>query len=153
MAGYGGPLGLSMRFTVKVDTLDLGSWSSCRGLDVTFKSERIREGGSYQYQTILPEYVEYSMITLQRAMSSTESQKVQSWLQDISQKWIGGLGDFQDNPGSPASITLLDASNKEVITWHLRRVFPYQWKGPDLDSQKSAVAIETLQLVHEGFLE
>ena len=29
---------------------------------------------------------------------------------------------------------------------------PLTWSGPPMDSTKSGVAIETLELVHEGFL-
>jgi len=37
-----------------------------------------------------------------------------------------------------------------VARWQLRRAWPAKWEGPSLDAKTSEVAIETLELVHEG---
>ena len=48
---------------------------------------------------------------------------------------------------------LFDATGKGVVgTWTLRNVYPARWAGPDLDASGTGIAIEQLQLVHEGFL-
>lgn len=145
-------LGLAMRFKVHIDGLDLGHWASCKGLTVTFRSDMVREGGNYEYESILPDRIEYATVSLQRAMSLEESTRVQRWLQRFAGNWISGYGPMTDHPGSTASIVLCDANGQTVAAWTLRRVFPRSWKGPDLDGRSSAVAIETLDLVHEGFL-
>ena len=38
------------------------------------------------------------------------------------------------------------------ITWSLRNVYPSKWTGPDLDAMTAGIAMEKLELVHEGFL-
>ncbi|MGC9671529.1 phage tail protein [Planosporangium sp. 12N6] len=145
------PLGLVMRFRVVVDEVDLGGWSSCAGLSVDFTSTLVKEGANYAYQPILPDRVVYPRITLTRAMNRQDSLRVQQWLSTVVADWYGA-----DSPtrytARTARITLLDAHRQEVASWSLRNVYPAAWKGPNLDASGQQVAVETLELVHEGFL-
>lgn len=154
-SGTAGPMssvGLALRFSVVVDDLyNLGLWRSCKGLSVTFKSKPQFSGGVYDAPTsMLAEEMEYSPITLQRAISLPDTQTVYNWLSSAASGWFGDEG--YNYRGSTAKITLLGADNKEVFSWSLRHVYPSKWSGPDLDSGTSAVALETLELKHAGFL-
>ncbi|MGX7826376.1 phage tail protein [Actinokineospora sp. 24-640] len=40
----------------------------------------------------------------------------------------------------------------EIASWTLRDAIPISWKGPDLNTKGGDVAIESLTLVHRGFL-
>ena len=57
-------------------------------------------------------------------------------------------------PAGTATMTikLLDSKFAEVHTWTLRNAFPKKWSLGALDGSSSKIAIETLELVHEGFL-
>jgi phage tail-like protein len=66
-------------------------------------------------------------------------------------KWYGASSPH-DYGARTARITLFDAHREEVASWSLRNVYPAAWHGPDLDATGNNVALETLQLVHEGFL-
>jgi phage tail-like protein len=145
-------LGMSMRFRVSVDGINLGSWATCAGLSVEFKNKRIGEGGNYEYSMILPDRVEYKAVTLRRAMSPQESAIVQQWLTGVVSGWYNTASPRDFGPRT-AEIELFDASGSTVVaTWTLRNVFPARWSGPDLDATGSRIAIEALELVHEGFL-
>ena len=145
-------LGMSMRFRVSVDGINLGSWATCAGLSVEFKNKRIGEGGNYEYSMILPDRVEYKAVTLRRAMSPQESAIVQQWLTGVVSGWYNAASPRDFGPRT-AEIELFDASGSTVVaTWTLRNVFPARWSGPDLDATGSRIAIEALELVHEGFL-
>ena len=144
-------LGMSMRFRVSVDGINLGSWATCTGLSVEFKNKRISEGGNYEYSVILPDRVEYRTITLRRAMSSQESAIVQRWLTAVVSGWYNA-GSPDDYGPRAAEIELFDATGAAVASWTLRNVFPSRWSGPDLDANGNHVAFEQLELVHEGFL-
>jgi phage tail-like protein len=143
-------LGLQTRFKVVVDGVDLGGWSKCTGLAVEFKSTTIKEGGNYEYQPILPEYVEYKPITLERAMNAQDSKQVQDWLRSKVSDYI--KQDFRGGGAGTAQITLCDSHGKTVATWSLRGVYPAGWDGPELSASTFGIAIEKLKLVHEGFL-
>lgn len=53
---------------------------------------------------------------------------------------------------SSGKITLRDANLAEVASWELQNVLPNSWKAPAFDANGRNVALETLELVHEGFL-
>ena len=144
-------LGMSMRFQVTVDGIDLGSWSSCAGLAVDFTHVVVKEGANYEHPVILPDRVEYKAITLKRAMSQQESALVQQWLAQVVTGWYNASSPRDFGPRT-AQIQLYDATGVGVASWALRNVYPAHWSGPDLDAMASGVALESLQLVHEGFL-
>jgi phage tail-like protein len=50
------------------------------------------------------------------------------------------------------SIMIYDSrgTGKPVRTWNLHRAFPCKWTGPDLKADKGAIAVETLEIAHEG---
>ena len=58
------------------------------------------------------------------------------------------------NDASPArnlTMTLLDAQENPVIVWAFHNAFLMKWACPPLNTQSNEIAIETLELVHEGF--
>lgn len=160
--GIGGPngsfpYGLAMRFQVSVDGLSLGSWSGCKGLKVELKTTRVNEGGNYWSERVLPEKIQYSNITLERAVHPQDSKAVQSWLEQVASRWMN-YAPPDTSAGTPyapgtAVITLLGANNQEVMDWTLIGVYPVSWTGPSLSATDNKVAIETLELAHEGFLD
>ncbi len=144
-------LGMSMRFDVVIDGFDLGSWTSCKGLNVTFKHEKVNELGVHGHTTFIPGRVEFTPISLQRAMVANDWGKTKAWLADIAEaSFLAGAGIATAT--SSAKITLRDAGLQEVAAWELVGVLPSAWKAPQLDANGKAVALETLELVHEGFL-
>jgi phage tail-like protein len=165
-------LGLTTRFHVVVDGVDLGGWGKCTGLSVDFHPETINEGGNYDYKPILPGQIEYHPITLERAMEASSTMRVQQWLRQRVNSWVHaassghsaleqganmisnavGIGNIASGAGGTGQITLFDATGTPVSTWQLRNVYPSKWYGPDLDAKTAGIAMERLELVHEGFL-
>lgn len=146
------PYGLAMRFRVAVDGLDLGHWSACRGLKVDLKVSTLAEGGNYWSEHILPDRISYPHITLERAVHPAESQAVQEWLRLVAGRWMNYDGVGQPYQGQGAVITLLGVTGQEVLHWTLTGVYPVAWSGPTLSAKDSSVALEELELAHEGFL-
>jgi phage tail-like protein len=142
-------LGLTTRFLVVIDDINLGGWSRCQGLSVEFHPEFQAEGGNYGYKTILPGRVDYPKVTLERPMNGQDSGRVQGWLRMKANIWAPAAN---SGGGSTAEITLLDSHYQPVTKWSLRNAYPDSWKGPDLDAMTGGIAMEKLTLVHEGFL-
>jgi phage tail-like protein len=147
------PLGLAMRFDVVVGGLDLGRWSSCENLDVTMNVNPIRPLGVNGSQQVLLPSVEYSAITLKRAVDSRATPAVRDWLVGELQAWYQPSANGAPYAGQTARITLYDAMAVAVMSWTLWGVYPARWSGPALAAKDPAVAVETLQLVHQGFLD
>lgn len=178
-------IGVAFRFAVVIDGYNLGSWTTCKGLAVTFKYDIVKELGEHTMSAYLPGRVEYGTISLQRAMTASGWSKTKEWLQIVaSSPWLatdvpiadtafdaggeisfaaGGNGvEFGGNAGAGAglaltgpssgTIVMVDAHLAEVARWDLQHVLPAAWKGPQFDANGKLVAIETLDLVHEGFL-
>jgi phage tail-like protein len=136
-------LGLALRFEVMIDKWDLGSWSKCTGLDVSFDICQYQEGNRPDFTWYFPGNTKYSHITLTRASTQKSTKSVMAWLSEMQTKPEFGTG----------KITLKNAWTEEVAHWDLKRVLPAKWTGPSFDANGSVVATETLELVHEGFLE
>lgn len=135
-------LGLTPRFLVIVDGLDLGGWSKCDGIAVTMKLHKYEPFGENNFTPILPDRVEYSQITLTRAVNDRDSPKLLGWLGSRANKAANGTG----------AIVVLGPDKKMVMSYQLRGVYPTAYKGPSLDANTKSIATETLTLAHEGFL-
>jgi phage tail-like protein len=48
------------------------------------------------------------------------------------------------------AIVLLDEQRNDVARWVVHRAWPQKWEPPDLNGLANDVAIETLELAHEG---
>jgi phage tail-like protein len=48
------------------------------------------------------------------------------------------------------TITLLDQAEVPALIWRLHNAWPCKWAGPALNASSSEVAIEMLELTHEG---
>jgi phage tail-like protein len=145
--------GMTMRFRVTVYALaannDLGHWSSCKGLKVSFVTTTVKEGAQYTSSTMLPDRVDYGKITLERAMTRSDSGKVVDWLRAVQTNWMTPGGTLNPND---MKITLFDAVGDEVMTWTLSGVVPVSWSCSPFSSKGTDIAIETLELAHDGFL-
>jgi phage tail-like protein len=150
-AGSGPAMGMAMRFEVVVDeVINLGGWRSCKGLSVEFDVDWVGSiGGHYDYQRPLPTQMKYGAIKLERVVTAADSPKVQRWLREMVDKWVNGDGSYE---GSQIEISLYDPSATKVSSWTLVHAYPKSWRGPDLDAKSSDFAIESLELIHDGFL-
>lgn len=139
-------VGMSMRFTVKIDekSYDLGSWAKVAGLDVTWDLVEYRAGdGPKNERWYFPGLTKYSTVKLERAVQDADTKKVREWLEKNS---------FNHKVTS-GKVELLDAKLATVMDWTLRHVIPVKWSISPFDSSANKVALETLELVHMGFLE
>ncbi len=143
-------IGLVNRFTAKVigeSEYDLGSWYKIDGLDVTWDVADTRVGDQGNYRWIMPANTKYSAVKLSRAANKTDAEKVRKWLNKTQ---------FDHKVGTNVVIHLYDSNRSEPgegFIWELRNVLPAKWSISSFDANGSAVAVELLELQHEGFLE
>lgn len=138
-------IGLSNRFVVTMSgksEYDLGSWSKADGLDVAWDIAEYRMGDGGNDRLYFPGNTKYTNVKLIRGVSE-ETQKVKDWLNKNS--WEMDV--FE------GSIQLFTTAAKKVTEWTLRDVMPAKWSITSFDAGASQVAMETLELVHRGFLD
>jgi phage tail-like protein len=133
---------LSPRFTIRIDSIDLGTWTKCEGLAVEYEVFEYQEGGFNDYVHRLPGRRKYPNVKLSRPLDK-DSQTVVRWVSKMVTKV----------ERKHAEITVLDADGQVVCRWNLTDVCPVKWTGPTLDAGGNQVAIETLELAHNGFLD
>ena len=78
-------------------------------------------------------------IVLRRGVS--QDRELWDWRQAVIQ------GNVDRRNGS---IVLLDDQRNEVLRWNFRQGWPCKWQGPALNAKTNEVAIETLEIAHEG---
>ena len=50
------------------------------------------------------------------------------------------------------SITLLNEGRQPALRWNFREGWPSKWEGPAFNAKNNEVAIETLEIAHEGLV-
>lgn len=48
------------------------------------------------------------------------------------------------------AVVLLDENRQEVMRWNFKRAWPCKYTGPGLNAKNNEIAMETLEICHEG---
>ncbi len=127
-------------FRVEIDGITRAGFKECSGLESTQEAGDYREGTDLGLvMRKLPGLITYGNITLSRGITTDRS------LWDWHKKLTTGNADRRN-----LSIILMDDTGKDGIRWNLRNCWPAKWTGPSLSATTNEVAIETLELAHEG---
>jgi phage tail-like protein len=63
------------------------------------------------------------------------------------------IWNWKDNPKRLNGIIVALGPGMQVMAkWEFQRGYPVKWDGPDLDASKNELAIESLEIAHEGLL-
>jgi phage tail-like protein len=115
-------------------------FSECSGLEATVEVLEYKEGGVNDYTHKFPTRASFGNITLKHGVIPTD---------DDLWTWHNGfvLGNGTRRDGL---IILMDESRIPAVVWKFTRGIPTKWVGPALNATQSAVAIESLEIAHEG---
>jgi phage tail-like protein len=119
--------------------LVLGGFTECAGLDASLQIEEYLEGGQNTFAHKFPSRIAWGNITLKRGITLSED----LWLWHRS--FVEGKGKRRDG-----LIILQNDLLMPIKTWIFTRGLPLKWTGPSFNAAQSAVAIETLEIAHEG---
>jgi len=111
------------------------------GLDVESEVVEYREGASPEYSKIkMPGMQKYSNITLKRGTFKSDNEYFKWWntvkLNTIERRDV--------------TISLLNEEHQPVVTWKIKNAWPNKIQSTDLKADGNEVAIESMELVHEG---
>jgi phage tail-like protein len=118
----------------------VAGFSECSGLDATIEIMDYREGGVNDYVHKFATRTSYSNLTLKHGVIYLYDD-LWTW----HNAWVRGSGTRKDG-----LIVLLDESRSPAKVWKFRRGIPTKWVGPSLNATQSSVAIESLEIAHEG---
>jgi phage tail-like protein len=111
------------------------------GLDVETEVIEYRHGASPEYSKIkMPGMQKFSNITLKRGSFKSDNEYYKWWntvkLNTIERRDI--------------TIMLLNEEHDPVIIWKVKNAWPTKIQSTDLKADGNEVAIESMELVHEG---
>lgn len=119
-------------------------FSECSGLEATVEVLEYKEGGVNDYTHKFPTRASFGNITLKHGVIPTDDD-LWTW----HNGFVLGSGTRRDG-----LIILMDESRTPAVVWKFARGIPTKWVGPAMNATQSAVAIESLEIAHEGlFLE
>ncbi len=127
-------------FLVEIDGIVVAGFSEVSGLTTDTNIIEYREG-SEKVGTVrkLPGLMKYNNIVLKRGW--TADAKLWGWRKKVID------GKTQRLTGT---ITLLDEARHPALRWNFTAGWPSKWEGPALNAKTSEVAIEMLEIAHEG---
>ena len=113
------------------------------GLDVETEIVEYRDGASPEYSKIkMPGMQKFSNLTLKRGTFKSDNEYFKWWntvkLNTIERRDI--------------TISLLNEDHDPVVTWKVKSAWPTKIQSTDLKADGNEVAIESMEIVHEGLV-
>lgn len=139
MASYPLP---KFHFQVEWGGANIG-FTEVSGLDVETEVIEYRDGASPEYvKTKMPGMQKFSNITLKRGTFPADNEFFDWWntvaLNTIERRDV--------------TISLLNENHEPAVVWKVKNAWPIKVQSTDLKSDGNEVAIETLELAHEGLV-
>ncbi|MGF2414334.1 MAG: phage tail protein, partial [Ferruginibacter sp.] len=118
-------------------------FSEVSGLSVETEMAEYRDGSSPEFHKIkMPGMQKFGNITLKRGTFQGDNDFYKWWntvaLNTIERRDV--------------TISLLNENHEPVVVWKIKNAWPSKVQSTDLKSDDNGVAIETIELVHEGLV-
>ncbi len=127
-------------FEVKWDS-EMMSFQEVSGLDVEAQPIEYRHGDSSDFSTVkMPGIKKTGNVTMKKGVFKSDN-KFWDWYSQIKMNTIKRV---------PVTISLLDEGGAPTMVWVLANAWPTKITGTDLKSDGNEVAIETIEIAHEG---
>jgi phage tail-like protein len=117
----------------------VAGFSECSGLEGTLELQEHNAGGANGAVLRFPTRVKWSNLVLKRGLGS--GTELWDWFYGFT------LGRAQRKDGV---IVLQNERHEPHTVWGFRRGLPVKYQGPTMNAGQSAVAIETIEIAHEG---
>ena len=116
-------------------------FSEVSGLTQEVQPIEYRDGSFPEYSTIkMPGLKKYTNITLKRGIIAADNEFF-SWLNTVKLNTV----ERRD-----LVISLLNEEHAPVMIWKIHNAFPVKVEGPGLKASGNEVAVESIELAHEG---
>lgn len=129
----------SYNFLVEIDAITRAGFQECSGLDSTQDPIEYREGNEGLTVRKLPGLNTFSNIALKWGIA--DDTELWELRQQVTE------GKVQRRNGS---IVLLDDVGEEKARWNFREGWPTKWTGATFNATGTEVAVDTLEIAHEG---
>ena len=129
-------------FLVKWDDTEL-HFQEVSGLDVEVQPLEYRAGDNPVFSTIkMPGMVKSGNITMKKGVFAKDN-AIFDWFAEIKMNTISR---------KTLTISLLDEAQAPTMVWTVKNAFPVKVSGTDLKAEGNEVAVESIEIAHEGFV-
>lgn len=130
----------TFHFLVQMDGFEM-TCQEVSGLDAEAQPIEYRHGNTPEFSTIkMPGLRKTGNVTLKK-MTVKSDNRLLDWFNQIKMNTIKRV---------PVTISLLDEGGNPAMVWTLNNAWPTKITGTDLKSDGNEVAIEAVELAHEG---
>jgi phage tail-like protein len=130
----------AFHFTVEWGGTRLG-FTEVSGLTQENQAIEYRDGSFPEYSAIkMPGLRKFSNITLKRGIMRSDNEFF-AWLSTVRMNQV----ERRD-----LIISLLNENHEPVMVWKVQNAFPVKVEGPALKATGNEVAIESIEIAHEG---
>ena len=129
----------AFNFLVEIDGVAVAAFSEVSGLESETEVIEYRTGGEINSVRKLPGLTKHPNLVLRRGV--TQDAELWNWRRTVVE------GRVERRNGS---IVLLDDDRSPVVRWNFRQGWISKWSGPALNAKGNEVAIETIEIAHEG---
>jgi phage tail-like protein len=120
----------------------VGGFSECQGLEASMKIEEFNEGGNNGTVLKFPGRISWANIKLTRGMAANSS--LWDWFYGFAE----GHGKRRDGV-----VALLNEMRVPSNVWFFRQGLLAAYRGPQLNATQNNVAIESVEISHEGLYQ
>lgn len=129
----------NFRFRLEIDGLEAGGFAEVSGFDTSVDVIEYREGDDVTTPRKLPGLTKYGNITLK--WGTSDSMVLYEWLDGITEGTI---------ERKTVTITAIDEAGDDAASWQMINAWPVKYTAPDFNATGSEVAMESLEIAHEG---
>ncbi len=116
-------------------------FSEITGLAVETEIIEYRDGASQEYSSVkMPGRQQFSNLTMKRGIFQSDDEYFEWWNQVK----------LNTHERRDLTISLLNEEHEPVMVWKVKNAWPTKIQSPDLNADGNEVAIETIELAHEG---
>lgn len=127
-------------FLVEIDGITRAGFREAAGLDSSQDPVEYREGNEKALTARkLAGLNKYANISLKWGMS--DDRELWNW----RERAVAGKIERKN-----FSIVLLNENGTEKARWNFREAWPVKWTGPSFNATSNDVAVDTLEIAHEG---
>ena len=131
----------NFRFRLEIEGITQAGFREVTVPDSTQDVVEYREGDDTPTPRKLSGLVKYGNVSLKWGM--TESLEVYNWRKEVAER---GAKENRKN----IAVVLIDEAGEDAGRWEFERAWPTKYDAPDFNATGNEIAIESLEIAHEG---
>jgi len=128
------------RFLLEIDGIVQAGFSEVTIPDISTDPIEYREGNEDTTVQKIPGLTKYGNMTLKWGI--TDSMELFEWRKQVIQGKTGTKKNI--------AVILQDEGGNPAARWEFREAWPSKYGAPDLNARGNDIAIETIEITHEG---